>query len=240
MKKINLLFAFTFMLMGLVFFSCKKEDPDEVSIPQNGLVAYYPFNGNANDESGNNHNGTIYGASLSTDRHQKANSSYEFDGVNDYINTLTTFDYNYRTISFWAKPNVINGTGNSKGIALVQDSNTNSYGLVVAVFGDGVLSLNAGGASSTDLCVKTNVSVGTWYQIALVRNDTQLLYYVNGELIYTGTSSSLGSSSNPYAYLLFGVSRAQNIQFFSGKIDDVAIYNRALSESEINTLYGAN
>jgi len=50
----------------------------------NGLVAYYPLNGNANDESGNGNNGTVHGPVLTTDRFGKANSAYEFDG-NGYI-----------------------------------------------------------------------------------------------------------------------------------------------------------
>jgi len=204
-----------------------------------GLVAYYPFNGNANDESGNNHNATVYGASLATDRFNKPNSAYEFDGLNDYINTFSTFDYNYRTISFWANAYEINGTGYGKGIPLVQDSEENMYGIVVAAFGEGALYLNAGGANTYDLCVKNNVSENRWYHIVLVRNNTQLLYYVNGELIYTGPSSSLSSSANPYKYLLFGTGRTRTIQFFNGKVDDVAVYNRALSASEINALYTA-
>lgn len=202
-----------------------------------GLVAYYPFNGNANDESGNNHNATVYGASLATDRFNKPNSAYEFDGYDDYINTFSTFDFNYRTISFWANAYEIDGTGYGKGIPLVQDSEENTYGIVVAVFGEGALYLNAGGANAYDLCIKNNVSKNTWYHIVLVRNNTQLLYYVNGELIYTGPSSSLSSSANPYKYLLFGSGRTRTIQFFNGKVDDVAVYNRALSASEINLLY---
>jgi len=50
-----------------------------------GLIAYYPFNGNANDESGNGNNGTINGATLTTDRFGNTNCAYSFDGVNDYI-----------------------------------------------------------------------------------------------------------------------------------------------------------
>jgi len=204
---------------------------------QEGLVAYYPFNGNANDESGNNHNATVYGASLTMDRFNKPNSSYEFDGLNDYINTFSTFDFNYRTISFWANAYEVDGTGYGKGIPLVQDSEENTYGIVVATFGEGALYLNAGGANTYDLCVKNNVSENLWYHIVLVRNNAQLLYYVNGELIYTGPSSSLSSSVNPYKYLLFGTGRTRTIQFFNGKVDDVAVYNRALNASEIRALY---
>ena len=56
-----------------------------VTIPISGLVAHYPFNGNANDESGNGNDGTVVGATLTTDRFGSPNSAYSFDGVDDYI-----------------------------------------------------------------------------------------------------------------------------------------------------------
>ncbi|MCF8268263.1 MAG: carboxypeptidase regulatory-like domain-containing protein, partial [Ignavibacteriales bacterium] len=72
------------------------------TLPTQGLVAYYPFNGNANDESGNGNNGTVYGAAMTKDRFGNANKAYSFDGVNDYIkassNSLPT---GARTISVW-------------------------------------------------------------------------------------------------------------------------------------------
>ena len=54
-------------------------------VPKDGLVAWYPFNGNANDESGNGNHGTVNGATLTADRNGKANSSYSFDGVSNFI-----------------------------------------------------------------------------------------------------------------------------------------------------------
>ncbi|MGK5093653.1 hypothetical protein WDW89_16785 [Deltaproteobacteria bacterium TL4] len=65
-----------------------KYSLQESSIPTNGLVAYYPFNGNANDESGNGNNGTVNGATLTTDRDGQTGKAYSFDGTDDYI-TIT-------------------------------------------------------------------------------------------------------------------------------------------------------
>ena len=78
---------------------------------QKGLVAYYPFNENANDESGNGNNGTIHGASLTTDRNGNSESAYQFDGINDYISNSNGLKYlvnNTYSISLWIyKPNLI-------------------------------------------------------------------------------------------------------------------------------------
>ena len=54
-------------------------------VPTNGLVGWWPFNGNANDISGNGNNGTVYGATLTNDRNGNLNSAYDLDGSNDYI-----------------------------------------------------------------------------------------------------------------------------------------------------------
>ena len=54
-------------------------------IPSDRLVGYWPFNGNANDESGNCNNGAVNGATLTIDRFGNSNSAYAFDGINDYI-----------------------------------------------------------------------------------------------------------------------------------------------------------
>ena len=66
-----------------------------------GLVAYYPFNGNANDESGNGNNGTVNGATLTTDRFGKVNSAYSFDGSCYIKGAANKFPTGERTISLW-------------------------------------------------------------------------------------------------------------------------------------------
>ncbi len=79
----------------------------DTSIHQSGdLVAYYPFNGNANDESGFNNHGTVNGAALVADRFGNQNSAYQFDGNNDYINVPNSESLNFEnsiTVNFWIK-----------------------------------------------------------------------------------------------------------------------------------------
>ena len=79
----------------------------------NGLVAYYPFNGNANDASGNGNDGTVQGAVPTTDRFGNANSAYAFDGLTDYIelplNTGNLNGLSRATFSAWINPNQMKG-----------------------------------------------------------------------------------------------------------------------------------
>src|SRR5580693_6339652 len=72
----------------------------------NGLVAYYPFNGNANDASGNGNNGTVNGATLTPDRFGNTNSAYNFNGTNNYIGfaNVPTSQVDNWTMTAWVKP----------------------------------------------------------------------------------------------------------------------------------------
>lgn len=79
-------------------------------VPTNGLVGWWPFNGNANDESGNGNNGTVNGATLTTDRFGQVGKAYSFDGVSAFINVLnsTSLQFNNSlTISTWFNTNTI-------------------------------------------------------------------------------------------------------------------------------------
>jgi len=73
-----------------------------------GLVAYYPFSGNANDASGNGHDGTVYGAMLTTDRLGNPNSAFNFDGTDDYVNVAYSPDFQLSTytIATWIRPSI--------------------------------------------------------------------------------------------------------------------------------------
>ena len=75
-------------------------------VPTNGLVGWWPFNGNANDESGNANNGTVNGATLTTDRFGDSSSAYDFDG-NDLIDINSLFDYQERTTNRFCRINSI-------------------------------------------------------------------------------------------------------------------------------------
>ena len=76
---------------------------------QSGLVAWYPFDGNASDMSGNGNHGTVNGATLGTDRHGQIGKAYHFDGVDDWIDFNTvSFDgtlerQNDYSIKIWLK-----------------------------------------------------------------------------------------------------------------------------------------
>jgi hypothetical protein len=99
-------------------------------IPTNGLVAFYPFNGNAKDESGNNNDGDVLGSSLAPDRCSSPDSAYLFNGTDNYILIQNSPSLNFTnaiTLCAWIKPVSLMGHGNSAIISKGYYSHTNPY-----------------------------------------------------------------------------------------------------------------
>jgi hypothetical protein len=211
-------------------------------VPTNGLVGYWPFCGNANDESGNGNNGTVNGATLTTDRNGNANSAYSFNGSSDFINILNSPSLQFNgglTISTWVNANTLpspvsyflskgadGGTPNSwNGLV------TNSQLAGVSIYDN--IGLNNIYITSNSSTVSTN----TWVNIVFTFDGgNEAKCYINGQLANTA----------PFSYTTF--SNAYDIKigkryitglpyYWHGKIDDVAIYNRAITQQEVNSLY---
>lgn len=204
-------------------------------VPTNSLVAWFGFNGNANDETGNGYNGVITGATAAQDRFGSNNSAYAFNGSTDYIAVDYTFDYEYRTVSCWFNPATLLGTWNSAGHIITMDDDALTYGMVNIKIEDSVLTIRAGGEAAPflDSLYQTNI----WYNVTITRNTTETKYYLDGNMIGTGISGSAGSTVNPNPFLVIGSGRVYTPQNFNGIIDDVGIWNRELDSCEVLNLY---
>lgn len=205
------------------------------SIPMGNLVAYYPFNGNANDESGNGNNGTVFGPTLTTDRFGNANRAYHFDGVNDSISTGNGINISNSafTIAFWAKRDaMLNLYANVIG----QGTHTTNQGLHLA-FRDAVMQYRfTFGFYQNDLDVSPQYSDTLLHNWACSydANSKARKVYRDGILIASDISSSnyVGSGR-----LYIGVGFPGDPSNFNGTIDDIRIYKRVLSMDEIQALY---
>ncbi len=154
-------------------------------VPSNGLVGYWPFNGNANDESGNGNNGTPNGVTLTTDRNGNANSAYSFDGISNSIQTnypgiLGTSD---RSVSFWARQNQTSTTTNSQ-ITVGWGSNTcgpsgiaKGFYCAFNIGGSGV-SLDAN-ESSVTYNPQSSVSDNIWHHYVVVKDAQSCNNFTN-------------------------------------------------------------
>ena len=213
---------------------------------QNGLVGYWPFCGNANDASGNGNNGTVNGATLTTDRFGNANKAYGFNGVNDFISTSVINSItgnNSRTIAFWALPE--QNLSNSYAFSYGDGAPGETFAAIIRCgIQDNIASITSSSFiaynSDTNFCNKWN-----FYCIILPNGGTiqnNILVYKNGILL-TNTSSiynpnTLINTSNSKP-LTFGklIYTDGYPSFFKGKLDDFLAWNRALTPQEIQQLY---
>jgi hypothetical protein len=211
-------------------------------VPTNGLVGWWPFNGNAIDESVNTNDGTVNGATLTADRNGNANKAYNFNGINNYIeapsNTGLQLSAAY-SIGLWFKSNIFNaGQYGYTLISKIQSSGW--YGGYETMIGE---TNSIGGVNHTGningnfQLPYSGLSSGNWYSVIVTFNGTQLKLYVNGNIVNTvNQSGTLQTGNDP---LRFGRRGGGGIydQWFNGVIDDIGIWNRALTECEVKKLY---
>ena len=205
-----------------------------------GLSAYYPFNNNTNDESGNGNDGTLYGGVGPTvDRFNNSNSAFYFDGVNDAIRTSNMFDFSRRTVCAWI--NIESFPTSVDEIIFTNDGNSSSkiYGsFSCGVNSNNELLLQAGGSNSATI---PNPDLNEWYFIVLIQDSNTVSYYLNNQHLFdTLANNSCSQSSNGY----FRIGEHRDAIYhpngwynFNGKVDDVRIYDLVLSANDIDSLY---
>lgn len=241
---------FFFLLLIIIIFGCSRDwsnpnDPEtkeDVKIPADGLVAWYPFNGNADDESGNGNNGTINGAILTKDRFDKNNSAYSFNGTSDYINIGNNIKPDFPlTVSVWIKANEF---VNDAGIFRNDQVNDASYryGILLVCNSNGSLGAHVFEGFSASSNRRSTASQANSAEIDVWYHFTAVFYsYANTEIFInsvksitstSGTGSSMKYSSNNGA-----IGDRSGKYYFNGIIDDIRVYNRALTKEEIQVLY---
>lgn len=204
------------------------DDTDTVTVTVTASLAHYAFNGNAEDESGNQNHATVYGATLTTDRFDNDDSAYSFDG-GDYIQTPV--DSKTRPISFsvWFKASDVSGER-----SIVDSDVSGHYGhsLIIGWWtGDGNLDIEYHNSGvSTDF----NIDADTWYH-AVVNFSDVIQLYVNG--VKVGEDHDYPAVALDGDYFRLGRHNPGDPQWFSGTIDDVRFYDRVLTEDDVQTLY---
>jgi hypothetical protein len=213
-------------------------------IPTNGLVGYWPFNGNANDESGNGHNAIINEATLVPDRFGNTNQAYSFNGYqiieiphSEALNIIGDL-----TISAWFNINSSLICCDYSHYQILQkrfDGAPNYTPYIFAIGGYGTKLEYVSGANETYQYFQapTTVSADTWqHAVCVIKNDT-LKLYLDDILILSALTDNTLRVTNTAPLWIGSSPRSKPFEFFVGMIDDVRLYNRALSEAEIVSLY---
>jgi len=207
-------------------------------VPSNGLVGWWPFNGNANDESGNGNNGAVNGATLTVDRFGNANKAFSFNGVNQYITSNCPnipIGNNSRTISFWmnVRTNIGNLFNHYTGVSWGEHvtSRLNDIYIYSSINGNANTLRYCG--NFDDLDGKVNINNNQWHFYLATYDGNNAQIYFDGVLINSGFFSNWNTT---YATLYFGWDKLPE-GYLNGKMDDIGIWNRVLNQKEITDLY---
>lgn len=248
MKKI------TFILSIALTLSAFAQVPSYV--PTNGLVGWWPFNGNANDESGNGNNGTVNGATLTEDRNGNFNSAFNFNYQNwtwgaggDYIYIPFSSQFNTPnlTVSVWF--NLSSLGYNNNGVTIInrfENGYSNPGGETWRLWysSNDLLSsaVIQGGNGNMQPYITANggsVNFNEWNNVTFTYDGLNLKQYENGILVGVVPSNGLLLNAAGNSGISVGISIQANGHWgpYDGKIDDIGIWNRALTPQEVTALY---
>jgi len=230
------IFIVNFLISLVVIISCQEK-------LDKGLVAYYPFNAGPNDESGYGQKGTIDGAVLTEDRHGDKNGAYSFDGVKASIlvkvlqmpalHEAQSFSWWYLIDSLpvfsdeWGAGNMIALVDTAMGIGIQFGFRGPAYQSL------GLDTWNWGGGT---LLESLPPGVNIWHHCVYAFDGMVHQFYIDGQL--TAHLKKETQQGMP-TLLMFG-NYPSGDQFFAGRLDDIRIYNRAISMEEIKQLYNLN
>lgn len=242
--------GFYLFLLIATLVSCNKR-----LAPQNGLVGEYLFNKNATDKSKSENHGTIYGATLTKGHTGKPNSAYHFNGSDQYIVIPHTDKNNFEhdqdfTISLWVFVENQNDLGGPlNDIMRKWRGDTQGYPFAIVYYNNNsedefrdkfsLVRYDGSICRDSPQLLAPSPQGNSFIHLVCLKQGAQLKIYINTALVAEGKdttqpSSTCGSKNN--CEVTIGT-RGNRVRFFTGVVDDVRFYNRALSEKEIGLLY---
>lgn len=225
----------TLLLFGTIVLSFGAFGQVPFYVSTDSLVGWWPFDGNADEAYLAVNNGTVIGATLTTDRFGSPSSAYLFNGINNKIELNPINSTDYVTVSCWVLNQRNPEDGEWKGIVTTQPDNTKGFLLQdnTGMIYQWAVS-NGGGYSY--LYNTSPITGDDWMHLVVVIEPGSMYIYVNGILENTIAIGSYVLESD--ADLNFGSRYAS--EYYKGKLDDIGIWNRVLTACEINQLYTAS
>jgi hypothetical protein len=212
--------------------------------PTSGLVAYYPFNGNANDESGNGNDGQPSGVTGIAGINGINNSALKFEGLQS---SVTVSDANSlrlardNTLACWVKLDDISANQDLRLFGKNDWSLNRNYSLHVNPVGHYWLYqqfTSTGGQENTS-SANPPITTSKWYHIVGIRSGSERFLYIDGNQVAQGVTLAELTYTGQEPLIMGGAQYYSDRPHFFGALDQVRIYNRALSPSEVTQLYVA-
>jgi len=213
-------------------------------VPSNGLKGWWSFTGNANDGSGNLNDGTVNGASLTVDRFGNTDGAYLFDGSssNISVNPITDLDNSAEiTISVWALITNSNSSTSQYLISRAPDTGSEHFSIRIdeqpsSYKFSGQISDNNTPASGVTSSVSSDIPQTDWHHVVLTYDGVDVKLYLDG--VFQGASPYTGQINPSPEQLYFGMHNDPSFPYYvNGSLDDIGIWNRALTTCEIQQLY---
>lgn len=243
--------SYCWILFLLLITGC---DAWDLMRQETGLIAYYPFTGNFLDGSGNKLNGIpMNGATYGVDRNGVSGSALLLDGVDDYVEVPddTKLRPDALSVSVWIKPKTVTETAHIytksnwvKNENQQYDAYIRPHVPLTTDCCDIQANVNQDGVCNTEQNISRAVyydpayGIDRWYHIVTVFVGQTGKVYVNGDLKVAQTQrlpdpieKCIGGN------LRFGASYDGDVNYFNGSLDDIRLYNRALTDAEVKALY---
>jgi len=228
-----------FLISSLISISSYAQLPNY--IPTDSLIGFYPFNSNANDLSGNGNNGTVSGATITADRFGVQNSAYQLSAVGSKIDLLDGGNWlkKDRTISFWFSSQSNGNLQRVLGYRPTCSGTSEEQGFEFLINSSNQI-IEHWHTHYPNVIGKT-FTTNQWTHVAFSKKDTIGTFYVNGDSV-TSIHPISGITQVTTLSISSGISCIANFpnnssKRFRGKIDEIGIWNRALSMVEISNLF---
>ena len=248
------------ILQLILLLSFPVSSQTSFDVPTQGLVAYYPFNGNANDSSGNGLNGIVSGAALNTDRFGIPNSAFTFNGTSSIIRFGDILDSVFSapiakfTVSGWAKTKSYKTFADDGGFMIGKNAGgPGPYQWGIGHYEGKVFATifsDTNGVTNY-IGVASPIGINQWFHFVYIFDGSlpelqRLKLYINGQSSNTTVLSHVGTigttTVNTHQQFTLGATHARNnplsnSNYYDGTLDDIRIYNGALNDSAIQSLY---
>jgi chitodextrinase len=218
----------------LTLYNAQKQAP----LIAGNLVAAYNFNGNSEDATPYHNNATLGSAQLDKDRFNKSNRALLLDGKTTEVSASNSAQLNsdYATVSFWTRINAL--PGNGEAYLMSFGGWQERWKISLPSHGKPVFTTNyVGGISDMDSGDGNALVVGVWTQVSFVHNGAQDKIYINGKPVASkNVAGILNKTTKP---LGIGFNVIDGGSVLDGSLDDILIFNKALSDAQIDSLYKA-